>query len=140
MFRRDRSSAHAGGGWEPREDDLRRLVDQVTAMFFPPPDRLAPIGLERWPAFDYYRRYLPVDLPDGTCQCAVGLILGPTDQGTPIWLRYQRAWCKADFQGVAERIMSSRFAAGARSDSGGVWVPLRVSPDRSRAAVPTLTA
>ena len=122
-------------GWQADEDDLRRLVDQVTATFFPPPDRLAPTGLERLPAFEYYRRYLPVDLPDRTCQCAVGVILEPPDHGTPFWLRYQRAWCKANFQSVADRIMTSRFAADARCDDGGVWVPLRLSPGRSRAAI-----
>jgi hypothetical protein len=127
--------ATGGRGWQDREDDLRRLVDQVTATFFPPPERLAPIGLERGPAFDYYRRYLPVDLPDRTCQCAVGVILEPPNQGTPFWLRYQRAWCKANFQSVADRIMTSRFAADVRSDDGRVWVPLRVSPDGSRAAI-----
>jgi hypothetical protein len=93
--------------WQSREDDLRQLVDQVTATFYPPPARLAPIGLERWPAFDYYRRYLPIDLPNRTCQCAVGVILERPDQATPFWLRYQRTWCKADFQSVADRIMTS---------------------------------
>jgi hypothetical protein len=50
-------------------------------------------------------------------------------------LRYQRTWCKANFQSVADRTMTSRFAADARRDDGGVWVSLRVSPDRSRAEI-----
>jgi hypothetical protein len=124
-----------GSGWHHREDDLRRLVDQVTASFFPPPDRLAPIGLERWPGFNYYRRYLPVDLPDRTCQCAVGAILDPPDQETPFWLRYQPEWCKANFPSVAGRIMTSPFAGEARRDYGGLWVPLRASSDHTRVAI-----
>jgi hypothetical protein len=57
------------------------------------------------------------------------------DHGTPFWLRYQRTFCKANFQSVADRIITSRFGADARRDYGGVWVPLRPSPDRSRAAI-----
>jgi hypothetical protein len=125
--------ATGGAGWQDREADLRRLVDQATARFRAS-DRLAPLGLERWPGVDYYRRYLPGRPPDTTCQCAVGVIFEP-DQGTPFWLRYSRTWCNASLQSVAHRIMTSRFAADARGDFGGIWVPLRVSPDRSGAAI-----
>jgi len=127
--------ATGSAGWQEREGDLQRLVSEATARFPPPGGRLPPLGLERWPEFGYYRRYLPGRSPDTACQCAVGVILEPPDQGTPFWLRYSRTWCKASFQSVADRIMTSRFAADARGDFGGVWVPLRISPDRSGAAI-----
>jgi hypothetical protein len=48
-------------------------------------------------------------------------------------LRYNRD--TPNFQTFAERIMGSRFAAEARGDGGHVWLPLRVSGDRSGATI-----
>ena len=52
---------------------------------------------------------------------------------TPFWLRYHRD--TSSFQTVADRIMASQFAADARGDGGHIWLPLRVSDDRSGAVI-----
>jgi hypothetical protein len=127
--------ATGGGGWQEREGDLRRLVDEATARFRPASGRLLPLGVERWPEFGYYRRYLPGRPPDAACQCDVGVMIEPPHQATPFWLRYSRTWCRASYQSVTHRIMTSRFATDARSEGGHIWLPLRVSADRSGAAI-----
>jgi hypothetical protein len=120
-------------GWREREDDLRRLVDEVTQRFRV--GRLLPLGLE--PEFDFYRRYIPGGLPDPECYCAVGVLRAAADQGTPFWLRYHREsrYRPVNFQVVSQRILASRFGPEARGDGGHVWLPLRVSPDRGGASV-----
>ena len=125
--------ATGGHGWQEREGDLRALVGQATAGFPIPDGRRLPLGLERWPEFEYYRRYIPGGLPDPNCYCAVGSVSGLTDQGTPFWLRYAKE--TSGFQVIASRIMASRLAADARGTGGHVWLPLRVSADRSGSAV-----
>lgn len=109
---------------QDREDDLNRLVDEVSATFHEA--RLAPLGVERWPGFEYYRRYLPEKRPGGG-QCSVGVAGGLP--GTPFWLRYHRE--TPNFQTFADRIMASRFASAAGGDGGHLWLPLRVSADRT---------
>lgn len=121
--------ATGGGTWQDRESDLKRLVDEASAQF-PYSSRLLPLGTERWPGFDYYRRYLPSRRP-GAGQCSLGVVGGLP--GSPFWLRYHRG--TPNFQSFAERIMASRFAAEARGDGGHVWLPLRVSADRSGATI-----
>lgn len=121
--------ATGGDGWQDRENDLKRLVDEASSKF-PYRSRLLPLGIERWPGFDYYRRYLPARRP-GAGQCSLGVVGGLP--GSPFWLRYHRD--TPNFQTFAERIMASRFAAEARGDGGHVWLPLRVSADRSGATI-----
>lgn len=123
--------ATGGAGWQDREGDLQRLVDEATAGFRASSGRLLPLGLER--EFDYYRRYIPGGLPDPDCYCAVGVIGRPADQGTPFWLRYHRE--TGSYQAVVSRIMASRYAPDARGDGGHIWLPLRVSADRSGAGI-----
>lgn len=118
-------------GWQGREGDLQRLVDEATARFRAPGGRLLPLGLE--PEFGYYRRYIPGGLPDPECYCSVGVVGGLADQGTPFWLRYHRD--TSSYQTLAERIVASRFAADAVGDGGHIWLPLPVSGDRSGAAI-----
>ena len=62
--------ATGGGAWQDRESDLKRLVDEASAKF-PYSSRRLPLGTERWPGFDYYRRYLPSGRP-GAGQCSLG--------------------------------------------------------------------
>jgi hypothetical protein len=127
--------ATGGAGWQDREDDLRRLVDEATARYRAPGSRLLPIGLERWSGFEYYRRYIN-GLPGATCDAAVGVVAGLADQRTPFWMRYQRTYCEASFQIISERIMASQFAGDARAGAGhDVWLPLHVSADRNGAAI-----
>jgi hypothetical protein len=121
--------ATGGDGWQDRESDLKRLVDEASAKF-PYTDRMLPLGIEHWPEFDYYRRYLPGRRRGGG-QCSLGVVGGLP--GTPFWLRYHRE--TPNFRIFADRIMASRFAAEARGDGGHVWLPLRVSPDRSGATI-----
>jgi hypothetical protein len=121
--------ATGGDGWLERESDLKRIVDDASASFFHG-SRLLPLGLEQWTGFDYYRRYLPEKRPGGG-QCCLGSVAGLP--GTPFWLRYQRD--TPNFQIFADRIMASRFAADARGEGGNLWLPLRVSPDRSGATI-----
>lgn len=124
--------AATGSGWSDREQDLRRLVDQVTAQFKGPSGNLLPLGNE--PEFGYYRRYIPGGLTDPNCYCAVGLPTGLAGEAiSPFWLRYHRD--TSSFLTVADRIMASRFAPDARGNGGHVWLPLRVSADRSGAAL-----
>ena len=123
--------ATGGAGWQQREGDLQRLVDDVTTAFRPVGKSGLPLGLER--EFHYYRRYIPGGLPDPDCYCAVGVVGGLAEGGTPFWLRYHRV--TGNFKTVAKRIMASRFAADARGDGGHIWLPLRVSADRSGAAI-----
>ena len=117
--------------WQCREGDLQRLVDEATAQFRTASGRLLPLGLE--PEFNFYRRYIPGGLPE--CECAVGVVGEFANHGTPFWLRYDRYYCKASFETICDRIMTSRFAPDARGDGGHIWVPLRVSADRSGAAI-----
>lgn len=128
--------AGGGPGWENRESDLKRLVDEATAEFrdTSPGRSSAPSGVERWPEFAYYRRYLPWRRR-GAGQCCVGCLLGVVGglPGTPFWLRYHRE--TPDFPTIARRVMASGFAAEARGEDGHVWLPLRVSPDRSGATI-----
>jgi hypothetical protein len=121
--------ATGGGGWQDRENDLKQLVDEASAKF-PYASRLLPLGIERWPGFDHYRRYLPSRRP-GAGQWSLGLVGGLP--GSPFWLRYHRD--TPNFQTFAERIMASRFAADSRGDGGHVWLPLRVSAHRSGATI-----
>jgi hypothetical protein len=125
--------ATGGTGWQEREGDLQRLVDQATTGFRAPSGRLLPLGFE--PEFGYYRRYIPGGLPDPDCYCSVGVVGGLADQGTPFWLRHSRRYSGSSFQTVTDRIMASRFAADARGDGGHIWLPLRVSAKRSGAAI-----
>ncbi len=121
--------ATGSDGWQDRESDLKRLVDEASARF-PYESRLLPVGIERWPGFDYYRRYLPGKRPDGG-QCSLGFVAGLP--GTPFWLRYHRE--TPNFRIFADRIMASPFAAAARGEGGHVWLPLPVSADRSGATI-----
>ena len=121
--------ATGGDGWQDRESDLKRLVDEASASF-PYESRLLPLGIERWPGFEYYRRYLPGKRPDGG-QCSLGLVGGLP--GTPFWLRYHRE--TPNFRIFADRIMASRFAPAARGEGGHLWLPLHVSADRSGATI-----
>jgi hypothetical protein len=125
--------ATGGTGWQEREGDLRRLVDEATASARDSNGRRPPIGPERWPAFEYYRRYMPGGLPDADCLCAVGVVTPLADRGTPFWLRYH--WTQSSYQTVVSRIMASRYAVGARNDGGHIWLPLHVSADRSGATI-----
>ena len=124
--------AATGREFHAREPDLHRLIVEVTARFRPASGRLIPIGTE--PEFSYYRRYIPGGLADPNCYCAVGVVGGLASEGrTPFWLRYHRK--TSSFREVADRIMASRLAADARGDGGHIWLPLRVSEDRSGAAI-----
>ena len=87
-------------------------------------------GIERWPRFEYYRRYRPAKRPGGG-QCSVGVAGGLP--GTPFWFLYHRE--TPNFRIFADRIMASRFAAAAGGDGGHLWLPLRVSADRSGATI-----
>jgi hypothetical protein len=119
--------ATGDSAWQDRETDLKRLVDEASAKFHQ--ERLAPLGVERWPGFEYYRRYLPGRSGGG--QCSVGVAGGlPV---TPFWLRYHRE--TPNFRIFADRIMASRFAAAAGGDGGHLWLPLQVSADRSGATI-----
>ena len=121
-------------GVEPdeREDDLRQLVDEVTRRFRFPSGTLIPIGLET--EFGYYRRYVPGGHEDPDCCCSVGVVSGfAGGEDTPFWLRYHRD--TPGFQEVSARIMASRLATDARGEGGHIWLPLRVSADRSGAAI-----
>src|SRR5262249_47591793 len=120
-----------GRGVHGREHDLRRLVDEVTARFRAPSGKLFPIGDE--PQFDFYRRYIPGGLTDPNCYFARGVLAKPAGESTPFWLRYHRD--TSSFLTVADRLMASRLAADARGDGGHIWLPLRVSADRSGAAI-----
>lgn len=122
--------ATGGAGWEGRESDLKRLVDEATGGLRSRSGRVPPFGTEPWPEFEYYRRYLPGRFPTGG-QCSVGVVSGLP--GTPFWLRYNRT--TPNFRTFAERIKASRFAAEARGEGGHVWLPLHVSPDRSGATI-----
>jgi len=82
--------------------------------------------------FGYYRRYIPGGLEDPDCCCSVGVLNGLAVD-TPSWLRYHKD--TSSFQEVAERIMASPLAGEARGNGGHRWLPLRVSADRSGAAV-----
>lgn len=125
--------AATGHDLEDRQDDLRRLVAEATARYRPRSGRLIPIGEE--PYFHYYRRYIPGGLseePD--CCCSVGAISGlPSEGQTPFWLRYHRD--TPGFRIASDRITASHFAADAQGDGGHTWLPLRVSSDRSGAAL-----
>ena len=124
--------AATGREFHAREPDLHRLIVEVTARFRPASGRLIPIGTE--PEFSYYRRYIPGGLADPNCYCAVGVVGGRASEGrTPFWLRYHRK--TSSFREVADRIMASRLAVDARGDGGHIWLPLRVSGDRSGAAI-----
>jgi hypothetical protein len=124
--------AATGRGLHGRERDLRRLVAEVTVRFKDPSGRLLPLGVES--QFGFYRRYIPGGLTDPKCFCAVGVLTGlASEASTPFWLRYHRD--TSSFRTVADRIMASRFASDARGDGGHIWLPLRVSDDRSGAAI-----
>lgn len=56
-----------------------------------------------------------------------------SEGGTPFWARYHRK--TSSFREAADRIMASRLATDARGDGGHIWLPLRVSKDRSGAAI-----
>jgi hypothetical protein len=120
--------AAGDGAWQDRQSDLKRVVDEASAKLHEA--RLAPLGVERWPGFDYYRRYLPPKRLGGG-QCSVGVAGGLP--GTPFWLRYHRE--TPNFPIFADRIMASRFAAVAGNIGGHLWLPLRVSADRSGATM-----
>lgn len=125
-------SAATGHGLDERERDLRRLVEEVTSQYRAPSGRLLPMGDES--QFGFYRRYIPGGLMDPDCYCAVGVLSGFAREGrTPFWLRYHRD--TSSFRTVADRIAESRFASDARGEGGHIWLPLRVSDDRSGAAI-----
>ena len=117
------------GPWQEREDELKRLVDQASARLYSG-SKLPPIGTERWPEFEYYRRYLPEKRLGGG-QCSLGVAGGL--EGTPFWFRYHQG--TPNFRIFRDRIRASRFSGAARGDGGHVWLPLRVSPDRSGATI-----
>jgi hypothetical protein len=124
-----------GGDWGDREDDLHRLVREVTDQpQFRGPGRLLPTKRDQ--ELDYYFRYIPGVPSDSKseCYCSVGVASRLRSAGgTPFWLRYHRK--TRDFQTVSERIMASRYARDAAGNQGHIWLPLHVSPDRSGAAV-----
>ena len=122
----------AGADMDERESDLRRLVDEVTRQFRFPSGQLIPIGFES--EFGYYRRYIPGGLGDPDCCCSVGVVSGLAGEGgTPFWLRYHRD--TSSFREAADRIMASHLATDARGNGGHIWLPLRVSADRSGATI-----
>jgi hypothetical protein len=115
-----------------REDDLKRLVKQVTAQYRLSTGQLLPIGTEA--ELNFYRRYIPGGPADPGCLCAVGVTSRLARAGrTHFWLRYHKD--TPSFRAVSERIMASRFASDAIGNGGHVWLPLRVSDDRSGAAI-----
>jgi hypothetical protein len=118
-----------GVGMDEREGDLRRLVDEVTRRFRFPTGQLIPIGFES--EFGYYRRYMPGGPDDPACCCSVGVLSGFGD--TPFWLRFHKD--TSSFQEVANRIMASPLAEEAGGNGGHIWLPLRVSDDRSGEAI-----
>jgi len=125
--------AATGRDFHDREPDLRRLVDEATIGFRTPWGQLLPLGNE--PKFGFYRRYISGGLTeDPDCCCAVGVVGGLAEEGRPpFWLRYHKN--TSSFQTVADRIMKSQYAADARDNGGHIWLPLRVSNDRSGAAI-----
>ena len=119
-----------GVGMDERQGDLRRMVDEVTRRFKFPTAQLIPIGFEA--EFGYYRRYMPGGPEDPDCCCSVGVLSGLAVD-TPFWQRYHRD--TSSFREVADRLMASPLAGEARGNGGHVWLPLRVSADRSGAAL-----
>lgn len=117
---------------DERKGDLHRLVKEVTSRYPAPSGRLLPMQEEGAVGFRF--RYIPGGLIDVNCYCAVGVAAAlAADDETPFWLRYHRK--TSSFQTVSDRIMASRFATDARGNEGHLWLPLRVSDDRSGAAV-----
>lgn len=125
----------SGHKWKDREADLHRLVREVTAQpQFRGPGRLLPTQYEK--ELDFFSRYIPGAPPESKskCYCSVGVAGGlATAGGTPFWLRYHKK--TPDFQTISGRIIASRYARDARGNQGHTWLPLRVSLDRSGAAI-----
>lgn len=111
--------------WPDREEDLRILVDQVTAQLKDPDGRMPPIVHE--PGFDPLR-YLPGGYSVQDNHLAVGLASRFADEGTsPLWVRWGKD--NSDFSAIRARIMTSTFANDGRSNDGHLWLPLAIRPD-----------
>lgn len=120
--------------WRDREEDLRKIIDQVTAQFSGSNGHGLP--MVKGDGFYGPYRYFHSGYPARNSAASFGLAKGFSDRAeTALWLRFHKR--TPSFAKIRDRIMSSPFGEHARNDQGHLWLPIEVPPD---AAGPALVA
>lgn len=107
-------------GWPARADDLKVIVDRVTAGLSSGP-RLYPLGTEKDGTTDglgYYRRYLS---GVGPPEVSLGVRQPRKGHTSTLWLRYHSS--TRDFSAAKERLLNSEEVTVV-AQRGHVYVPL----------------